>query len=302
MTGPRTVWIASYPKSGNTWVRAMLADLTSEAVEPDAGLNDLLGGPIASSREHIERMIGFPTGDLTRAELALLRPVCDAAFDRMLDEVRFRKIHDALLAAPAGSPIVPPERTRGAVYVVRDPRDVAVSLAYHGGKDQEWAVAELGDPDAAIVRRPEAHYPQMPQRLGTWSGHVREWTEHDLFPVVVVRYEDLIADPLAELVRLVELAGLDPPRERLEAAVRSTSFAALRERERRRGFEERPASGRPFFRRGEAGAWRDELEPALAARIERDHGEVMASLGYEAAASDAGVGATARTSSRGSPS
>jgi aryl sulfotransferase len=257
----------------------MLAALTSEADETDLDINGLGGGPIASSRPHMEMWLGFATSDLTGAEVERLRPLCDAALDRTLDDVRFRKVHDAL-HTPGGATIVPPEHTRGAIYVVRDPRDVAVSFAHHSDRTHEWAVGALGSDETAMARAPGVLAPQVRQHLGTWSDHVRSWTEHELFPTLVVRYEDMAADPLGQLTRLAGFAGLDPAGDRLAAAVRSASFDALQEKERRVGFHERPGRDRPFFRSGRAGGWREELAPELAARIERDHGQLMRRLGY----------------------
>lgn len=281
MTGPWTIWLASYPKSGNTWVRAMLASLTSEDEDVELDLDELGGGPIASARGHIERRLGFASSDLTQDEIELLRPLCDAALDLELEEVRFRKIHDALWSR-AGAPIVPPDRSRAAIYVVRDPRDVAVSYAHHAGASHEWAVAALSDPTTAMIAGDRLAN-QVRQHLGTWGEHVSGWLDHDLFPVLVVRYEDIAADPISELRRLARFAGLDPPAQRLRQAVRSASFDVLRAREERFGFHERPRPDLPFFRSGRAGGWRDELLPELAAQVERDHGEVMRRLRYEPA-------------------
>lgn len=300
MSEPRTVWLASYPKSGNTWVRAMLAALTAEAEEPDLDINALGGGPVASSRVQIERWLGFASSDLTDDELERIRPACDAAFDRRLREVRFRKVHDRLWTG-RGISIVPPDRTRAAIYVVRDPRDVALSFAHHSNQSHEWAVDSLADPGMTMVESGHDVDTQARQRLGTWSEHVTGWTEQDLFPVLVVRYEDLAADTLAELTRLAAFAGLDATPAQLAAAVRSAAFETMRAKEEREGFIERPGRDRPFFRSGRAGGWREELEPSLAARVERDHGEVMERFGYEVGAA-VGAAATARTSSRGSPS
>jgi aryl sulfotransferase len=275
----RTVWLASYPKSGNTWLRAMLAALTAEADEPDLDIDHLGGGPIASSRAHMERWTGFASTDLTELELEWLRPECDAALDRSFDEVRVRKVHDALFTR-RGMPIVPPEHTLAAIYLVRDPRDVAASVAHHSRLTTERAVAHLGDPDASIPMPTMLAGTQVVQHLGTWSDHLRSWTRHDLFPVEVVRYEDVLEDPQRELGRLARFAGLEPSEERLGAAVRAARFEVLSAKEQRGGFVERPWLERPFFRRGEAGAWREELAPELASRIASDHADAMAEMGY----------------------
>jgi aryl sulfotransferase len=276
---PRTVWLASYPKSGNTWVRAMLAALTAEDPTAELDVNSLGSGPIPSSRPQLESFLGFASSDLTQVELELLRPLCDAALDCALDELLFRKVHDSLYGT-LGSPIVPPERTRGAVYLARDPRDVAVSWAHHSAESHEWAVAALADPGRALDESLTDLEPQTRQLLGTWSDHVTAWIDHDLFPVLTVRYEDIAADPIAELRRIACFAGLEPSDELLTAASRGASFERLRANEDREGFVERPGRDRPFFRRGVAGGWRDELDPELARRVERDHAVVMRRLGY----------------------
>lgn len=279
MSEPRTIWLASYPKSGNTWVRAMLASLRAEDPAAALDINALGGGPVAGSRVLIESFLGFASSDLTQDELERLRPRCDAALDERSAAVRFRKIHDTLLGT-SGVPIVPPEHTRGAVYLVRDPRDVAVSYAHHSRRPHERVVEDLADPELTVDESPFEVEPQARQRLGSWSGHVAAWTEQRLFPVLVVRYEDIAGDPVAALRRIAGFAGLDATEAELTAATRSAAFETLRAAEERDGFVERPGRDRRFFRRGAAGAWTDELPPELARRIERDHAAVMERLGY----------------------
>jgi aryl sulfotransferase len=273
----RTVWLASFPKSGNTWVRALLTALLEDE---ELDINRLGHGPIASARGSLERHIGLVSSDLTPTEIATLRPLADLAFDRELQHTRYRKIHDALFSGPDGAPIVPPEGTLGAVYIVRDPRDVAISFAHHFGRTVQWAANRLGDRRSAFQTPIKGIGPQVGQHLGSWSEHVRGWTEQTLFPVIVVRYEDLHADPAAQLERIARMGELEVTPKAIVAAVRATSFDRLREQEKRIGFRERAAGERQFFRRGQSGAWRDELPGELAAKITEEHSEVMHQLGY----------------------
>jgi aryl sulfotransferase len=273
---PWTVWLASYPRSGSTWTRAVLAALTG----PDLDINALEGGPIASSRAAIDARIGFASTDLLPDEIDALRPRCDAALDADLDRIRVRKIHDGLFTGPGGAPIVSPAATRSAIYLVRDPRDVAVSFGAFGGGAPAWAVGRMADPGAALAGSATAVGGQVRQRLGSWSQHVEGWTSQRLFPVAVFRYEDLHADPVGEFGRLAAHAGLSVGPDEIAAAVAVTRFERLRAQEIRNGFRERPSVGTTFFRRGVVGSWRDELPWRLARRIERDHGAAMARLGY----------------------
>jgi hypothetical protein len=95
-----------------------------------------------------------------------------------------------------------------------------------------------------------------------------------------VRYEDMLAAPLKSFGGVARFLGLDPPRARLDKALKLSSFKVLQNQERKKGFIERPAWAEAFFREGRAGQWRTRLTPEQAARIERDHGEQMRRFGY----------------------
>lgn len=286
----RTVWLASYPKSGNTWVRAMVAALDHGYADLN---NNLRSSGIASARWPLERLTGLVSSELRNDEVCLLRPLVDAELDRQTPEaerVWHRKIHDALFT-PDGAPIVSPDATRAAIYIVRDPRDVAVSYSNHLGSDTAAIVRKMAEPSARMAGYDRHVTTQFTQHLGTWSSHVESWLDHELFPVVLVRYEDILADPSAQMARIAHTLGREATREQLEAAVAATTFDKLKSQEMEGGFQEAPSRNpdRAFFRRGIAGAWRDELSPELAARIESDHRHVMTRLGY---LSDAGVPAS----------
>lgn len=277
-----TIWLASYPKSGNTWVRALLTGLEHD---DELDINRLGQGPIASAREPMRAWLGIPTSDLTPVEVARVRLRFDAELDATLEQVRFRKIHDGLFTGPDDEPIVPPGATRGAVYIVRDPRAVAVSFAHHLGVSVERSVEIMAHSPGPYASE-HINGIQLPQRMETWSDHVRGWCDHELFPVLVVRYEDLHTDPIAELSRIVEFAGLSASAESIGHAVTQAGFARLQAKEQSDGFREQSGRGR-FFRRGEAEAWREELDEELVVAIERDHGETMLRLGYEMVAARA---------------
>lgn len=276
--GPWTIWIASYPKSGNTWVRALLTAL--ENPQQELVLDKLGHEPIAGQRAHLEAHTGLVSSELRREEIEALRPLADAAFDALLEKVHFRKVHDALIGVE-GAPIVPPTSTRGAVYIARDPRDVVVSLAHHFERDHAWAVASMAEPDDVTLDELSfSRHGQVAQRLQTWSEHVTGWLDHSLFPVLLVRYEDLQVDAAYELGRIAAFADLQVDADSLGHAARRASFEQLRESEVQHGFRERGGVAGRFFRRGVSGAWREELEPDLATQVVADHGQVMARLGY----------------------
>ena len=275
----RTVWVAAYPKSGNTWLRAVC---TAWASDGPIDINALVGAPIASSRSAFDAALGVPSSSLTAAEIELARPLVDDVLAAEATEPHLRKIHDAYFVGPAGEPIVSLAATRAAVYVVRDPREVAVSYAHQANIPFECARRRLNDPDAAICGSRSRLHEQLRQRLGTWSSHVRSWVDATPFPVEVVRYEDFAAAPVAAFGRALRFAGYEGVDDsRIEEAVERAAFDRLRGAERESGFRERPPGAPAFFRRGESGSWREELPYDVAEGIREDHGEVMARFGYD---------------------
>lgn len=275
-----TVWLASYPKSGNTWLRAVL---TAWKAGGPLDLGNLAGSAIASDRHLFDQLLGLPSSCMTADEVEIARPRVDELIAAGADEPLPRKVHDAWFRGPAGEPILSVGATRAALYMIRDPRDVAVSYAHHAGQSFEWACLRLSDPGAASDGDPGRLHRQLRQRLGTWSEHVRSWVDETPFPVEVVRYEDCVATPVETFARALRFTGVDVGDETAVAdAVERAAFAELRRAEEEHGFAERPTSARQaFFRRGESGGWRDELPAELAALVAADHGEVMARFGYE---------------------
>lgn len=275
MTGG-IVWLASYPKSGNTWLRSVYTALRNGA-EPD--INNLEGS-LPALRTIFDQALAVRSADLTPDEVDTLRPRADEAEASVVAEALMRKIHDALFETPDGELIVSTRATRAAVYMVRDPRDIAVSWAQHADVPLAVAVEELCAPRACLAGSRRRLDNQVRQRLGTWSQHVRSWTESPPFPVHVVRYEDCLTDPVRTFYSAFVFAGLETSIEEAARAVDAASFKRLRAQEEAKGFSERQSGRNRFFRSGSAGGWREALTPELARKLLDHHGEVMARYGY----------------------
>lgn len=273
------LWLASYPKSGNTWMRALLTNYQCDGDTP-ADINKLRGGPIASSRDLFDEMIGFEASELTDRQIAQLRPVAYRRLAAELDEASLLKVHDAWTVGPTGVPLFPAEVTAGVIYVVRNPLDVAVSAASHWSVDIARAVAILCNPDHALARSLQGLDDQLPQRLLSWGEHVRSWVDYSGLKVHVVRYEDLQQAPEAAFGAVVAFAGWSVDTARLAKAVAFSSFEQLRTQEDRESFRERPRGVERFFRQGKAGGWRAALTPAQVEQIVTTQGAVMARFGY----------------------
>ena len=271
-------WLASYPKSGNTWLRAFLRNLLEDGEAP-VDINDLSTGSIASARGWLDEVLGFDTADLSPDEVERLRPqVYQWALTD--DEVGYHKIHDAYTLTQDGEPIVSREGTLGALYILRNPLDVAPSAANHWHCSLEKAVENLCKPQMAFCKTRKALPPQVRQRMGTWSEHVLSWVDAPDLKVEVIRYEDMLENPLATFTRAVQFLQLPDDVDRISKAIRFSDFRELARQESEKGFRERPSHTERFFRQGQTGRGRSQLTPEQIDRLIEVNGEVMRRFGY----------------------
>jgi len=279
---PTTFWLASYPKSGNTWVRIFLANLLFPDQRP-LELNDLpLVTTIASSRSHFDRAIGVPSALLTAAEIAALRPEADRAFRHSPQSLQIRKVHDAFTWLPDGRPLLGRGPDFAALYILRDPWDVAVSTAHHFSMALDQAVDRLVDTKAAVATGGRGLSAQLPQQLLSWSGHVLSWL-HAPMSVHVIRYEEMKHDPLPVFRSVVQFLRLEFDDRAIADALQASDFEHLQRQERARRFRETGPKAPSFFRRGTVGEGLAALTPSQLARLSTMKTQVAAALGLDAA-------------------
>lgn len=273
-------WLASYPKSGNTWVRMFLANLQADGDRP-AAINAPRGDSMASRRELIDAALGVPTADLSEHEIACYRPQAYRSLAARNQTSHRIKVHDLYGLTPDGEPLFPSEVSSGVVYIVRNPLDVAVSLKYFANQALDVIIERMSRPEETLNRMRGGLAMQVPQRIGSWSSHAASWLDQSAMPVLCLRYEDLLWQPLAGFTRLAAFAGLPQDTGTVEKAIAHSAFAELHRQEQQGGFRERPGSAvAPFFRKGRVGSWRDELGTSQVRQLLDGHGSMMRRLGY----------------------
>lgn len=279
----RIVWLASYPKSGNTWVRAFLnsycQQATGAAVPLPPGESWRLS-PSACSRVLFDHWSCVESSDLTDDEAELLRADVYRAIANACPAPVFLKVHDAWTLDRLGRPLFPADVTAAAIYIVRNPLDVAVSFAYHLDRSASEIVSQMCRENVTLGVDTRLARHQLPQRLLSWSGHVRSWLRDSGLRLTLVRFEDLLLDPASCFTRIVLASGLDLVQAHLASALEATTFKRLQAREQSHDFPERLSRTTPFFRSGRAGSWRAELSADDVARLVAAHGQMMSALGY----------------------
>lgn len=272
------IWLVSYPKSGNTWLRLALRSLR-QGGRPVNINEQQTDAPIIASRALFDDLLGVDSADLGDDEVAAARPALHRMLATTTDAGGYYKVHDAWTRNEAGEPLFPKDAGR-AVYLVRDPRDVAVSFAHHMNMSIDEAIGAMANPDRMLSWTRSRLGRQIPQLISSWSNHVLGWLDQSGVDLLLLRYEDMQDDPQAALARVAAFCGLSPSPQAVAGAVAATRFDTLRTQEESGGFIECPTNVSRFFRRGVAEGWRDSLTPEQAGRIVRDHALVMARLGY----------------------
>lgn len=275
----RIVWLASYPKSGNTWTRVLLTNYLRGADVP-AAINGLDGGPIASARVWFDEPVGIEASQLPAHVVARLRPEVYRMQAQESPYLQFLKVHDAWTRVDTGEGMFPADVTRAVVYLMRNPLDVAGSYAAHMATTVDKAVTRMCDPDHRMSPSDRKLGHQLTQTMGTWSDHVRSWVDESGLPVHVVRYEDLRSDTVGTFAGMLAAIGFDVDLARVEQAVEFSAFDRLQKQEQDVGFRERPTRAERFFRKGQVGGWHEELDPELVQRLCSTHESVMRRFGY----------------------
>lgn len=269
------MWVASYPKSGNTWVRAFLHNLLRDARVP-ADINSLheffLGDTDA---KWYQQFTDKPYDQLTKAEQAALRRQVHTLLTRRSPDTVFVKTHH-FLGEDCDVPLISMDQTVGAIYILRNPLDVVLSVQHHYGMTLDTAIEFMACNDAHAGGG-GGHVHQV---LTSWSNHVRSWTQTASPWLLVLRYEDLLMNPQKSFGRLVRFLGIKPPRDRVKRAIKFSSFKVLRAQEDRHGFHERSDKAEHFFRSGKAGQWKTVLTSDQVARIVDQQREQMERFGY----------------------
>ena len=243
---PDDTFLVAYSKSGNTWARFLLANL----IYPDQSVTFL----------NIPRLI--PHFD-----------VMSKKFFRTMARPRVINCHEAFR----------PHYKR-VIYVVRDPRDVVVSLFHF---QRKRSVIEDAYPlDRFVIRFVQGDALQ-PARLGSWGDNVGSWLHmrdgHEGF--LLVRYEDMLANTTTVLSRIASFLRIDRTASQIGGAVERSSAHNMRSLEKLQGDQWHQSKNTrkdiPFVRSARSGGWKAILSPDSVAEIENAWGPLMARLGYE---------------------
>lgn len=269
------VWLASYPKSGNTWVRVFLQNLI---VNPSSSthINELGQFAYGDSQKYwYELAAGGSLEGMSPEAVMALTPKAQYLMTKSRAQSVFVKTHNSM-RENWGVPYITAEATVGAIHIIRNPLDVVSSLAHHYGFSIDEAIAFMNNPDAET---PEDDH-KLPQFYGSWSDHIGSWQKFNPQYIHRVRYEDLLLKPAQTFGGITKFLRIKAPKNILNKAIKNASFKTLQTQEKKDGFFESSDRAERFFRSGKAGTWKTTLNADQVKRLVEVHHDKMQEFGY----------------------
>ena len=281
------VWLASYPKSGNTLVRALLASyffskdgiFNFEVIKnikqfPHIGIFQNLGIDITNENEIVKSYI--------KAQASI----------NQKERIQFLKTHSYLFNIN-NNPFTDLNNTLGAVYIVRDPRNVVTSYAHHNSISiKETADRMINSIHYGGNLESEHVSDRTKVYLGSWRSNYNSWKSFKSpGKYLLIKYEDLVnkkEEKLLEILKFIHKLkniNFSVDKKKLKNVIESTEFENMKNLEKKEGFIESkidPKTGQkiPFFNLGPKNNWKNILEDEVREKIENSFKEEMKELGY----------------------
>jgi len=277
------IWIASFPKSGNTWVRSMISSL----IYTDTGIFNF---------EIIKKIQQFPNKkhfeNLTEEyqNIHELKKFWITAQDKInLDKkIKFFKTHHINCKIGENS-FTNDNNTLGTIYIVRDPRSLVESFSNFYNKDKSLAIHNITSKGfvsgASYIKNKQNNVFTI---IGSWNDHYNSWSKTSA-NLLLIKYEDLLSDPFKELNRIIiflkKFMTFMYDDYKIQNIISSTSFERMQKMENDEGFFEMPFKESDqdkvkFFNKGKKNDWRKYLNKNESDIIENKFEKEMKELGY----------------------
>ena len=277
MANKNIIWIASYPKSGNTWMRMFLSVLLQETNDFEA-LKRL--SMQCCSKEFHRKALGKRRTDKSKEDGLTWRVKAQKAYSEKTGKKRsIIKTHSAY-GFHRGIPLFAPEASNAAVVIVRNPVDVTQSFARHFGMTIDETIRFMFNRGGFIGSVDETSG-RSPVFSSSWEENVISWIDQTDIKKIIVRYEDLILDPIPTFTRVANDLFTDITPEKIELAVTETKFDKLKQKEEEEGFHEKSSKNENFFNKGKINTGFEVLNESQLNLIRDNTKYICRKLGYD---------------------
>jgi hypothetical protein len=275
------IWIASYPKSGNTYLRSFLSTyFYSKNGKFDFNL--LLNINQFPSFRYSNRK-AYTYFDAAQNWI----PNQKEFFNK--EKTFFLKTHNSL-EQYFGHKFTTSSETLGAIYIVRDPRNVILSMSHHYSLSYEKSYEKIVDKKSSLIEKTFNEDHSNFTFLGTWSDHYKSWRDNKDFKVLFIKYEDFEENIVPVFKKVINFINeLRNETNKIEDnkffnAIKSTNFASLKNKENTLGFEESVYSDKGkkinFFNLGFQNKWQNKLPDDIVKKVNKNLNKEIIELGY----------------------
>ena len=279
------IWLASYPKSGNTWLRALLS---SYLYSQDGKFDFDLLYKIDSFPS--ERFFKNYPDKFERPEDTAKYWLTEQEKINQSKSITFFKTHNALCKINENR-FTNSENTLGAIYIIRDPRNIITSIAHHYQISKEDALNFMMDEKKGIFSKVDNRYIAF-QPLFSWILNQKSWIENKNFPVLTIRYEDLQSETFTTFKKVLDFinnltnSNKSIDRDKAKEAIRNCDFEKLKKLEKDKGFAEsitKKGSDEkiPFFNLGTDNNYKNLLDSKLLNKMNELFQTELVKYNYE---------------------
>tara|TARA_B100001057_G_C22682961_1_gene884498 strand:+ start:220 stop:1053 length:834 start_codon:yes stop_codon:yes gene_type:complete len=273
-------WIASYPKSGNTWMKLFLKSYFNFG-NTSFSINSKINDHFSIETFPVTNKFKMLNIDYKNFADIAKNWVNMQSLINLNNKTNYIKTHNAMCSINNYN-FTNNENTLAAIYIVRDPRDIAISYSSFLGLKLDDTIDFMLSP----LCYEEDIFENVKYKksiMGNWAYHYNSWKSYKSRKVIIIKYEDMLSDPnktfLQVLRFLNKIDNIKIDKQKMSEAVTQTSFKNLQKLEFEEGFDENP-SNRPFFREGRKGEWKQKLSSENIKKIETKFFKEMKELGY----------------------
>jgi len=273
------IWLASYPKSGNTWVRLFLDCLLSPDKEFNINNNIIGQFPL---RNHFLNL----TDNINNQDEFAKNCIKAQQNLNSDNKLKIFKTHNAFWNWGGGQYTFTDEKnTLGAIYIVRDPRNIITSvLNYFHKKNYDEALEFMKENKVLGGNEAEIGLPTI---IGSWSNHYKSWKKFKK-NFLIIRYENLLKNPFEEFTKITNylenVSNLKFKNNNILKAIKECSFDNMSNQEDKFGFNDNSIKNKKlnkkFFNLGPKNNWQNILDKKILIEIERIFEAEMKELGY----------------------
>lgn len=276
------VWLASYPKSGNTWIRIFLSSLLFSGDKTKIDINK-----ININQFPLKTQFKGLVKDFLSLEEVTSNSLEAQTRINLDNKIRFFKTHSALWKNQnTNKTFTDQNNTLGVVHIVRDPRNIITSVMdYFNKESYEETLNFLKDGNNILGGN--EHDNGIPVLLSSWSNHYNSWKGFKKNNLLI-KYENLIHDPINEFLKitnfLTSIGGFKFDKSEILKAINNCSFENFVNQENKFGFRDNSATnnslGKKFFKLGPKNNWLTLLDTKTREDIELSFEKEMKELGY----------------------